>query len=241
MFDYTLALMTGVDIPIPELELVLKQPTIKEISMVGENQFFIGVQTLTIDKLTCIQDEEVQQRTTNFAVFITLLSQKEMASKKKAVQQVMSLLCPEYKCIFTPRSMVLNCGEKIVTINEENFEFLQECIRQQFCLTGSGQENFNPQGKKAKEIAQKIMKSRQRLAKQSSNSGTKSIFNQYLSTLTVGMSSMSLLDLINLTMYQLFDLVERYTLYMNWDIDIRSRMAGAKVDKPVEDWMRQIH
>ena len=30
-------------------------------------------------------------------------------------------------------------------------------------------------------------------------------------------------------------------MYLNWDIDIRSRMAGAKVDKPVENWMKQIH
>ena len=32
MFDYRLALATGVDIPIPELQTVIHQPTIKEIS-----------------------------------------------------------------------------------------------------------------------------------------------------------------------------------------------------------------
>jgi hypothetical protein len=42
-------------------------------------------------------------------------------------------------------------------------------------------------------------------------------------------------------MYQLYDLIERYTLYMNWDLDIRSRLAGAKGDKPVENWMKLIH
>ena len=67
------------------------------------------------------------------------------------------------------------------------------------------------------------------------------MFAQYLSTLTVGISSMSLKDCMELTMYQLYDLIERYSLYINWDIDIRSRMAGAKVDKPVENWMKQIH
>jgi hypothetical protein len=39
---------------------------------------------------------------------------------------------------------------------------------------------------------------------------------------------MSLDDCLNLTMYQLYDLVERYSLYINWDIDIRSRLAGGK-------------
>ena len=43
MFDHRLALMTGVDIPIPELQVTIHQPTIKEISMIGEQDFFIGI------------------------------------------------------------------------------------------------------------------------------------------------------------------------------------------------------
>ena len=54
MFDYRLALMTGVDIPIPELQVTIHQPTIKEISMIGEQDFFIGIQMLCIDRQYCI-------------------------------------------------------------------------------------------------------------------------------------------------------------------------------------------
>jgi hypothetical protein len=43
MFDYRLALATGVDLPIPEFQTVVHQPTIKEISMVGEQDFFMGI------------------------------------------------------------------------------------------------------------------------------------------------------------------------------------------------------
>ena len=42
-------------------------------------------------------------------------------------------------------------------------------------------------------------------------------------------------------MYQIYDLMERYSLYANWDIEIKSRMAGAKGDKPIESWMKNIH
>jgi hypothetical protein len=52
---------------------------------------------------------------------------------------------------------------------------------------------------------------------------------------------MSLKDLCELTMYQMYDLVERYTLYLNWDLDVRSRLAGGKPDKPAENWMKNIH
>jgi hypothetical protein len=35
--------------------------------------------------------------------------------------------------------------------------------------------------------------------------------------------------------------MERYSLYMNWDLDIRSRMAGAQADSKPENWMKNIH
>lgn len=37
--DTRLALMTGCDYPIPECQLTLHQPTIKEIGLIGENDF----------------------------------------------------------------------------------------------------------------------------------------------------------------------------------------------------------
>jgi len=42
-------------------------------------------------------------------------------------------------------------------------------------------------------------------------------------------------------MFQLYDLVERYSMYSAWDIDIRARMAGAKIDKEPDNWMKNIH
>ena len=40
--DYRLALMCGNDIPIPECQLIVHQPSIKEISYIGEKDFFAG-------------------------------------------------------------------------------------------------------------------------------------------------------------------------------------------------------
>jgi hypothetical protein len=39
----TLALMTGIDIPVPECQIVVHQPKIKEISYVGEKDFYKGI------------------------------------------------------------------------------------------------------------------------------------------------------------------------------------------------------
>ena len=103
-----------------------------------------------------------------------------------------------------------------------------------------GQQTFNPGNEQARQIAEKLMRGRARVAAQKGGQQS-SIFGQYLSVITIGVGSMSLKDCMNLTMYQLFDLIERYMLYIDWDIDIRSRLAGASVDRPVENWMKEIH
>lgn len=241
MFDYRLALMTGVDIPIPELQITLHQPTIKEISMVGEQDFLVGIQLLCIDKRMYIEDEAILAQATNFQLFITMMNEKQAADKKASVLQTLTLLFPNQKVYFTTRAMLLNSESINCTIDEGNFEILQQILTQCFCVSGSGQEKLNPQGQKAREIAQKLMKARQKVAAQKAQENSGSAFAQYLSVLTIGLGSMSLEDCQRLTMYQLYDLVERYSLYINWDIDIRSRLAGSKADKPVGNWMKQIH
>ena len=35
--------------------------------------------------------------------------------------------------------------------------------------------------------------------------------------------------------------MERYNAFIEWDVDLRVRLAGGKPDKPVESWMRDIH
>ena len=240
--DIRLALMTGIDIPIPELQATLHQPTIKEISYIGEKDFLIGVQCLSIQKTMLIQDESLLSQTSNFQIFMTIMNEKTTQDKKQNVLSVLNLLFPNYQIFFTPRAISMNCEQGNVIIDEGNFEKFQEIVSQIFCLSKSDAGSFNPQSKKAKEIANKLMKARQRVAAQKqAEQGDGSVFAQYVSTLTVGLGSMSLEDCINLTMYQVYDLVERYSLYINWDVDMKSRLAGAKPDKPVDNWMKQIH
>ena len=155
MFDYKLALATGVDIPIPELQLTIHQPTIMEVSMIGEQDFFTGIQLLCINKAMYIQDENLLAQTTNFQIFITMMNEKQLADKRESVIQVLTLLFPQSTVIFTPRSMMLNLGEVKVMIDEGNFETLQKVLQEMFCLNKTDQSTFNPGNKKAREIAQK--------------------------------------------------------------------------------------
>ena len=242
MFDYRLALATGADIPIPELQMVLHQPTIKEISMIGETNFFTGIQLLCLQKSMYIEDETLLANVTNFQIFMTMMNEKQLIDKKETAIQTLSLLFPYAKITVTPQSIILTSENNTSIIDENNFEVLQELLQKAFCLSNSDQQTFNPANAKAKAIADKLMKGRQKVAAAKAiEQGDESQLGQYLSILTVGIGSMSFQDCLLLTMYQLYDLVERYTLYTSWDLDIRSRLAGAKGDKPVENWMKPIH
>lgn len=242
--DIRLALMCGTDIPIPECELTIHQPKIKEISFIGETDFFAGVQCLCLNKNMFVQDESLLETTTNFQIFMTVMSEKEKEAieKKKAVQQVCELFFPGMKVSFTPRAMMIMGNNHTVMIDENNFEYLQSAVSSICCLKSGpmDQQSFNPGDEQAREIAKKLMRGRQRVAAQKGE-GNASLFSQYISTVAIGIHSMSLQNAMDLTMFQLYDLVERYMLYLNWDMDIRSRLAGAKPDSQPENWMKNIH
>lgn len=242
--DIRLALMCGTDIPVPEIQSIIHQPKIREIAYIGEQDFFIGMQCFCINKdnLHINEGESLLRNTSNFQIFMTMMQEKEMVDKKYAARQFLTLLFPNKKILFTPRSIMLQGEDNTSMIDENSFEILQSLTREIFCTKSSASQElgFNPANETAKKIADKLMRGRQRVAELNGNANA-SIFSQYLSMLTVGLNSMSLQDLMDLTMFQLFDLVERYQLYINWDIDIRSRLAGAKSDNKPENWMKNIH
>ena len=239
--DIRLALMTGTDIPVPSCQLTIHQPTIKEIGMIGEKDFFIGAQCLSIEKTMYIQDESLLSNTSNFQIFMTIMSEKQEVEKKNNVLAVLKLLFPEYKAMFTPRALLFNHPDGNVMIDENNFENLQEVFQQIFCLSAAGQQAFNPANDAAKKIADKLMRARQRVAAQrQAEGGDGSIFAQYLSIIAVALH-IPLQQVAELTVYQLYDLIERYSLYTNWDLDIRSRLAGGKPDSKPDNWMKIIH
>ena len=240
--DVRLTLMCGTDYPVPECQLAIHQPRIKEIAYIGESDFFSGIQCLCLNKTMFVKDESLLANTNNFQIFMTIMSEKEAIDKKNDVQQVCTLLFPKHKVLFTPRSMILSGDGTNIQIDDTNFEYLQEAISNICCLkTGPmDQQAFNPADEKAREIAEKLMRGRQRVAAQKGQSNV-SIFSQYLSILAIGVGSMSLQDAMDLTMFQLYDLVERYMLYINWDMDIRCRLAGGKPDNQPDNWMKNIH
>ena len=209
MKDIDLALFTGVDIPVPECGIIVHQPTIKEISMIGEKQFLTGAQMLCIDKDSLKQDGKDLSNTSNFQVFMTIIGAEEMKETKAAIIEAMSLIVPNSKITFTPRSLLLNYNGTNIIIDEGNFEYFQDILRQVFCLKKK-EEEFNPANAAAARIAEKIKKGRQKVARLKGDD-VGSIYARYISALAIGLH-LPLDSLINYTIYQIQDLLERFSL-----------------------------
>ena len=239
--DDRLALICGTDIPIEQCQLIAHQPTIEELAFIGEHDFFVAVQTLSVNKNMLTPGENDLLDITNFQIFMTIMNEKETADKKVAVLSLFKLVFPQYKIIFSPRSIIFNLEGNSIMVDADNFDYLQESIKTIFCVNNSSmdQTTFNPANAQAKAIADKIMQGRQKVAaEKGGNAG--SVFSQYLSTLSVGLH-LSLNDCKQLTVYQVYDLLERYSLYVNWDIDIRVRLAGGSPEDKPDNWMKNIH
>lgn len=244
-FDYRLALMTGVDIPIPECQLTVRQPKLYEISMIGERTFSVGAQLLCIDKEDFRQELPVDN---NFNLLMMVLKEEEAKDKKYDLKIVLQLLLPDYQVILTPRSILCKKGEENLIIDEGNFESFQKIAKKICGLSkkqtedGEIHEVYNPANERARRIAEKIQKGRAELAKRRVEANPDdSMFSRYISVLTIGLNSMSVEDLKNLTVFQINDLFERFTLKVQSDIDLKIRLAGGTSDNQAENWMKPLH
>lgn len=240
MQDIRLALITGVDIPIPQCQLILHQPKLKEIALLGEKNFFTGIQCLNINKNMYTEDETLLQDLSNFQIFMKVVQDPRALDKKDSMIQVLSLLLPNCKVAFLPNSFIITCNGQTSSIDEKNFDLFQNILSEIFCLKSTyDKSGFNPNGKKAKAIADKLMKARQKVAEEKGD-GNASMLVTYMSCISVALH-LSIQKVSEYTLFQLYDQMERYGLYLAWDVDMRARMAGAKPDESPDNWMKNIH
>ena len=248
-----LTLISGIDIPIPEIRVNIHQPTIREIAYVGERDFYHAASILRIDKEELSLREEMTDEDksfllsqTNFQILMSMISGESPEAKLLKVKLLtfLTLLFPTYTIDIEERMWFLNSteGKGAAIIDENNFEVLQHIVGEILCLNKTSEEEFNPANERARIIAEKLKRGR---AKAAALRGEKSeqqdsILSRYISGLSIGTNSLDINKLLELTLYQLFDQLERYGLYTAYDISMKARMAGASDVEDV-DWLKNIH
>lgn len=242
-----LLLLSGNDIPFPEAQLVIHVPTIKEIGLIGEESFYSGCGILNFSKDNLTEEDRVNLANINdFEILMIMMdnSNPEMRKKKIDILRVLTLMFPEYQIELTRTEIKLKKEneEEIRSINKDNFSIFKEILVAMFCLKGRGSESepeYNPGGRLAREIADKIHKRRQVLAEQQGEQKI-AILSRYSSILSIGLQ-LDLNKVLGYTVYQLFDQYERFELEEQFDIHLRAQLAGARDLKDVDDWRKDIH
>ena len=132
-----LTLLSGNDIPIEEIHLLLHQPTIKEIALIGEDAFFSGCELLRFNKENLSsEDRNRLESIANFDIIMSIMREKNPSAQKQAVgaQMVLSLLFPtqqiqinieNLKIIFTQEKDNLT-----FELNKDNYDKFIEALNE---------------------------------------------------------------------------------------------------------------
>jgi len=242
-----LLLLSGNDIPIEEIHLLLHQPTIKEIALIGEDKFFSGCEFLrfTKEKLSS-EDRNRLENISNFEIIMSIMREKNPNVQKQVAcaMMVLSLLFPTYSIHMNYDKMSIDLQQEEMTfsLNKDTYDTFVKVLNEILFLEGGeAGTDYNPSGNLARQIADKLRDRQAKLAAAKGNDNQKvAILSRYVSILAVG-ENKDMNSLLNYTVYQLFDEFKRYQLKLNWDIHLKAQMAGAKDLKEVDDWMEDIH
>jgi hypothetical protein len=238
-------LYSGVDIPLPKSNLILHQPTLKEIGLVGEDVFFKGTNgILYTGDLFKKKDNSNSKVLNNFEILMSIIKSNDAPIKeyRDSILAVLGLLFPYYemqieekKISFIPTADGWIQGS-LAPINYADFA---DAVKFVIGVGESQQNKYNPGGKAAAALVKKFEEGRKK-AQETKEKTEGSLFDLYISILAVG-EHKSVIDLLNYTVYQFLDEFHRYELKLSFDHYMKAKLAGAKEIEEPEDWMKNIH
>lgn len=244
-----LMLDTKANIPFPAAQLTIVQPSVKNISLLGEeSNFLVSVNALT-KNYRAIKDNFDLSQLSNFEIFMTMMMEKDVNVQKikQNVEQILSLLFPNHQIMMTPQSIILiNEEKKSFLIDANNFDAFADIIYDMFCLRnfhGDDFDDYNPGGDRARALVEKFRKKRELLAElrreRGENSSLMSVLERYISILAVG-ERKDKNQLAEYSVFQLVDEFKRFQLKETFDFTFQAKMAGAQKIKDAKDWMGDI-
>lgn len=241
-----LLLHTNNDIPFLGGRCAIHNPTIKEISMIGEEDFQKGVRFLNFDKNNLDDKDKIHlSDKSDFEILIEIMKSKEYYSTFTSKSLlVLSLLFPSYEVQLKSDAIQLTHRETdfITKIDKDNYEEFKEIIIEIFVLVSKDKDSgdFNPADGIAKKIAEKLQKGRMKVAKEKGQDLKRtSVYGKMVSVLSVGLGK-DKNELLNYTIYQLLDEYKRFQLKNAYDINIKARLAGATEIEDPEDWLKDL-
>ena len=236
------------DIPIPQCNIVVTQPTIQEVLTFGEEKFLNCVQLLGhLDKVLLPIQQELSNANMPEVAPLTLLlvAYKEEKEMRQQVDEFFELICFNYKVLVTENSIDFEKDEtRVGMLTPFNYNFFSNTLCDLFEPSVLKSENYNPKSDKAKEIAAKLQQGKEKKAQlQGKSDVSQSIFGTYASILSIGMP-MDINTLMQYTPFQMFDAFDRFTLKEAEDYFKLLSSSGfldtSKIEQP-EPWLKNLY
>jgi hypothetical protein len=212
-----LLLLSGNDIPIEEVHLLLHPPTIKEISYIGEEAFFGGCEFLKFNKNKLnTEDRNRLENISNFEILMSIMREKNPSVQisKTYATMVLALLFPTYEIQIDEMNMIIKFkqDDNEFYLNKDNYDYFVKVLNEVLCLGGGANDSdYNPSGNLASQIADKLRDRHNKLAERNKSNQKVAILSRYISILAVG-ENKDMNSLLNYTIYQLFDEFKRFQL-----------------------------
>jgi hypothetical protein len=228
-----LSLMVGAPIPIQELGIVLNQPKIRDVGMLGEEKFYQSLSYFLINK----NKINVEINISDFDLFILSLTQSQ--ELQQGVADLFTLIIEDLESVkfFDGFILIKTSGHECI-IDEPKFLIIREALIEIFCLKEIESSDLNPANRAAQKIAEKLRKRKEALGSKSSK-GNEGIYTTLISILVIGSNTLNLEDCLNLTIFQIQDLFKRFNLFFEFNIQMQSMLQGAQDIEPTE-WTKQF-
>ena len=243
--------LSGNDIPIPEHQIIIHQPTIREIAYINEFNFFAGCELLGLSKQSLLfKDKSLLEKQTDFDIIMSIIKNKNDINAQKQTEGVfliLTLLFPEYQIDIQSNKIVFikeqeENQQEYFELNNETYPLFKEHLLGMFNLKQQKQyDDYNPQGAMAKKIAEKLRKGKEKTQQlKSEQMQDISVLSRYVSVLAVGQKK-DMNTILNYTVFQLYDEYNRFILKQQSDTYLQAKMAGAQNLGEIQDWTADLY
>lgn len=241
--------LSGAPIPIPDCNIILTQPKVRDVVMFGEDEFLVITNILAHPENLTKEVREGNSQLeiiSDFQLLMMILKNEPLI--KSSVDKLFELIFPDYEIKFDDSSILFLIEEEegkkkpCGRITPFNFEFLSNIINDLFEPQNEQDKDYNPVNQKAAEIAAKIKRGREKVAHQR-DEGAHSLFGRYTSILAIGMQ-MDVNIFYNYTPFQLYDAFNRYFAKVSSDfyskVATTPLMDVSKMEEP-DEWFRTLY
>lgn len=233
--DLELQLLAGMNINIPEF-ITIYFPSIKEIISIGESTYNELLSYLLIDK-DCFEQFK-DQDVSNLELLMVFSYHDENYRKK--VLTAFNLFFKKTPLISDDGVFYFKEKDKIFILDKVQFEDIQFVLKKANKIKIDKEPEYNPGNERARKFIEKMLKTKKNRPKQKSNLSLHSI----ISGLAWRSNGVSIFNIFNLTIYQLYDAFHRTENIDHCYYTLSGIYAGTvdskKIDLKTINWAKTL-